>query len=62
VPIDCDAKTHGFAIWAGGQNNPPVPAGKNAMEYWFDQHKVYIALGYCGSRGVLAPPSSAPRD
>ncbi len=40
----------------GGKNNPPVPAGKNAMEYWFDQHKVDISLGYCSSRETRPDP------
>jgi molybdenum ABC transporter molybdate-binding protein len=34
----------------GGKNNPSVPAGRNAMEYFFEQHKIHIALGYCSSR------------
>lgn len=34
----------------GGKNNPPVPAGVNAMEYFFAQKKVQISLGYCSSR------------
>jgi molybdenum ABC transporter molybdate-binding protein len=40
----------------GGKNNPPVPAGQNAMEYWFDQHKVDISLGYCSSRETTPDP------
>lgn len=38
----------------GGAHNPPVPAGMNAMEYFFDQHKIDISLGYCSSR-VTSP-------
>lgn len=40
----------------GGKDNPPVPAGKNAMEYWFEQHRVDISLGYCSSRETRPDP------
>ena len=40
----------------GGKNNPPVPTGRNAMEYWFEQHKVDISLGYCSSRETQPDP------
>lgn len=40
----------------GGKDNPPVPAGKNAMEYWFDQGRVQISLGYCSSRETTPDP------
>ena len=34
----------------GGRNNPPVPGGKDAMTYAFEQHEIDISLGYCSSR------------
>jgi molybdate transport system substrate-binding protein len=43
----------------GGKNNPPVPAGQNAMEYWFDQGRVQISLGYCSSRETKPDPKFA---
>jgi len=46
----------------GGKDNPPVPAGVNAMEYAFAQKKVQISLGYCSSRSTSPDPkfSSVP--
>ncbi|MNR90713.1 Molybdate-binding periplasmic protein precursor [compost metagenome] len=46
----------------GGKNNPPVPAGRNAMEYFFAMKKVQISLGYCSSRQTTPDPkfSSVP--
>lgn len=43
----------------GGKNSPPVPAGKNAMEYWFEQGRVQISLGYCSSRETKPDPKFA---
>jgi molybdate transport system substrate-binding protein len=40
----------------GGKDNPPVPAGKNAMEYFFEQGRVQISLGYCSSRETTPDP------
>ncbi|MBX9798841.1 MAG: molybdate ABC transporter substrate-binding protein [Burkholderiaceae bacterium] len=40
----------------GGKNNPPVPAGVNAMEYFFARKKVHISLGYCSSRQTTPDP------
>lgn len=40
----------------GGKNNPPVPAGVNAMEYFFAQKQVQISLGYCSSRNTTPDP------
>jgi molybdate transport system substrate-binding protein len=34
----------------GGKNSPAVPAGKNAIDYFFEQHKIDISIGYCSSR------------
>lgn len=41
----------------GGTNNPPVPAGQNAMQYFFAQKKVDISLGYCSSRQTTPDPA-----
>jgi molybdate transport system substrate-binding protein len=43
----------------GGQHNPPVPAGKDAMSYAFEQHKIDISLGYCSSRQTTPDPKFA---
>ena len=40
----------------GGRHNPPVPAGRNAMDYFFDQHKVDVAIGYCSSHDLKPNP------
>ena len=40
----------------GGRHNPPVPAGRNPMDYFFDQHKVDIAIGYCSSHDLQPNP------
>ena len=40
----------------GGEHNPPVPAGRNALDYAFDQHKIDIALGYCSSHDLQPNP------
>lgn len=40
----------------GGSHNPPVPAGKDAMTYFFDQHRIDISLGYCSSRQTAPDP------
>lgn len=34
----------------GGPSSPPVPAGKNAIKYYFETAKVDVFLGYCSSR------------
>ena len=31
----------------GGKSGLAVPAGQNAMDYFFDQHKIQMSLGYC---------------
>jgi molybdate transport system substrate-binding protein len=41
----------------GGTHNPPVPAGKDAMTYFFEQHKIDISLGYCSSRNTTPDPN-----
>jgi hypothetical protein len=41
----------------GGKHNPPVPAGKDAMMYFFEQHKIDISLGYCSSRQATPDPT-----
>ena len=41
----------------GGKHNPPVPAGKDAMLYAFEQHKIDISLGYCSSRQTTPDPT-----
>jgi molybdate transport system substrate-binding protein len=41
----------------GGKNNPPVPPGKDAMAYSFEQHKIDISLGYCSSRNTTPDPN-----
>jgi len=46
----------------GGKDNPPVPAGKNAMEYFFEQGKVQISLGYCSSRETKPDPKFSKVD
>ena len=43
----------------GGKHNPPVPAGKDAMSYYFEQHKIDISLGYCSSRQTTPDPRFA---
>ncbi|WP_157889159.1 molybdate ABC transporter substrate-binding protein [Herminiimonas arsenitoxidans] len=43
----------------GGKNNPPVPAGRNAMEYFFAEKKVQISLGYCSGRQTTPDPKFA---
>ena len=43
----------------GGRHNPPVPAGKDAMSYYFEQHKIDISLGYCSSRQTTPDPNFA---
>jgi molybdate transport system substrate-binding protein len=43
----------------GGKSNPPVPAGKDAMMYYFEQHKIQILLGYCSSRQTTPDPEFA---
>ncbi len=43
----------------GGKNNPPVPAGQDAMSYSFEQHKIHISLGYCSSRQTTPDPKFA---
>jgi molybdate transport system substrate-binding protein len=40
----------------GGKHNPPVPAGKEAMQYFFEQHQIDISLGYCSSRQTTPDP------
>ena len=40
----------------GGSHNPPVPAGKDAMTYFFDQHRIDLSLGYCSSRQTTPDP------
>jgi molybdate transport system substrate-binding protein len=35
---------------AGGKHNPPVPAGRDASLYFFEEHQIDISLGYCSSR------------
>jgi molybdenum ABC transporter molybdate-binding protein len=40
----------------GGKHNPPVPAGKDAMSYFFEQHQIDISLGYCSSRQTTPDP------
>lgn len=34
----------------GGGGKSPVPAGRNAMDYFFDEHMVDVFLTYCSSR------------
>jgi molybdate transport system substrate-binding protein len=41
----------------GGKNNPPVPAGKTATLYFFEQHKINISMGYCSSRQTTPDPT-----
>ena len=36
----------------GGRTNPAVPAGASPMEYFFDQHRIDISIGYCSSREI----------
>jgi molybdate transport system substrate-binding protein len=43
----------------GGKHNPPVPAGQDAMSYYFEQHKIHISLGYCSSRQTTPDPKFA---
>jgi molybdate transport system substrate-binding protein len=43
----------------GGKNNPPVPAGKDPMKYFFEQHRIDISLGYCSSRETTPDPGFA---
>lgn len=43
----------------GGKHNPPVPAGQDAMSYYFEQHKIDISLGYCSSRQTTPDPKFA---
>lgn len=43
----------------GGKNNPPVPVGRNAMEYFFAEKKVQISLGYCSGRQTTPDPKFA---
>lgn len=40
----------------GGKNNPPVPAGQNAMQYWFTSGRVQLTLGYCSGRQTTPDP------
>ena len=46
----------------GGKHNPPVPAGQDAMSYYFEQHKIDISLGYCSSRQTTPDPKFASVD
>ena len=41
----------------GGKDNPPVPAGQDAMTYFFAQHQIDISLGYCSSRNTTPDPN-----
>ena len=41
----------------GGKNNPPVPAGQDAMTYFFAQHQIDLSLGYCSSRNTTPDPN-----
>jgi molybdate transport system substrate-binding protein len=41
----------------GGKHNPPVPAGQDAMAYFFHRHDIDISLGYCSSRSTAPDPS-----
>lgn len=43
----------------GGPNSPPVPAGRNAMEYFFSQGRVQISIGYCSGRTTTPDPTFA---
>jgi len=43
----------------GGKHNPLVPAGKDAMGFAFEQHKIDISLGYCSSRQTTPDPKFA---
>jgi molybdate transport system substrate-binding protein len=43
----------------GGKHNPPASPGKNAMEYFFDQHKIDISIGYCSSHETTPDPKFA---
>jgi ABC-type molybdate transport system substrate-binding protein len=40
----------------GGRHNPPIPAGKDALSYYFEQHRIDISLGYCSSRQTTPDP------
>jgi molybdate transport system substrate-binding protein len=41
----------------GGKHNPPVPAGQDAMAYFFHRHEIDISLGYCSSRSTEPDPN-----
>jgi molybdate transport system substrate-binding protein len=43
----------------GGKSSPPVPAGKDVMTYYYEQHKISISLGYCSSRQTTPDPKFA---
>jgi molybdenum ABC transporter molybdate-binding protein len=43
----------------GGKNSLPVPGGKDAMTYAFEQHRIDISLGYCSSRQTTPDPKFA---
>lgn len=43
----------------GGKADAPVPGGKDAMTYAFEQHKIDLSLGYCSSRQTTPDPKFA---
>lgn len=40
----------------GGKDNPPVPEGKNATDYYFEQNRIHVSIGYCSSRQTTPDP------
>lgn len=40
----------------GGKNNPPVPAGQDAVKYFLEQKQVDAFIGYCSSRQPAPDP------
>jgi ABC-type molybdate transport system substrate-binding protein len=41
----------------GGRRNPPVPAGKNAMQFFLEEHAIDISIGYCSSHERTSNPA-----
>lgn len=41
----------------GGKDNPPVPAGRSAMEYFFAEKRVQMTVGYCSGRQTKPDPN-----
>lgn len=43
----------------GGRDNPPVPEGHNPTDYFFEQGRIHVSIGYCSSRQTSPDPKYA---